>query len=107
MEDLSITSGAAGALQVSIYLFPFGIGPLFLAPLSETYGRAPIMLIGNAVFIAFCVGGGFATTVSIPNRVYSPLRLTYTLRRLLGYLSAESSQALEVQQPSQYMEASC
>ncbi|KAF2269445.1 MFS general substrate transporter [Lojkania enalia] len=62
MEGLHITNGTLGSLQLSIFLFAFAVGLLFLAPLSEMYGRAIIIHLGNLVFIAFSVGAGFAQT---------------------------------------------
>lgn len=64
MKDLHITNSTVGALQVSIFLFAFAIGPLFLAPLSERYGRTIVLHCGNLFFIAFSIGAGFAQTVS-------------------------------------------
>jgi MFS family permease len=64
MQDLNITDSTIGALQVSIFLFALAIGPLFLAPLSEKYGRAAIIHFGNIVFVAFSTGGGFAQTAA-------------------------------------------
>lgn len=63
MEGLRITDGTLGALQVSIFLFAYAVGPLFLAPLSEIYGRALIIHVGNLFFAAFSIGAGFAQTV--------------------------------------------
>ncbi|GAB1318346.1 hypothetical protein MFIFM68171_08556 [Madurella fahalii] len=62
MADLGITDSTLGALQVSVFLFAYAVGPLFLAPLSELYGRAVILQLGNIVFVAFSVGGGFSRT---------------------------------------------
>ncbi|OAL46922.1 MFS general substrate transporter [Pyrenochaeta sp. DS3sAY3a] len=64
MKDLHITNSTIGALQVSIFLFAFAIGPLFLAPLSERYGRTIILHSGNLFFIAFSIGAGFAQTTA-------------------------------------------
>lgn len=63
MKDLHITDTTVGALQVSVFLFASAVGPLFLAPLSEKYGRVPIVHLGNLIFVLFSVGGGFAQTV--------------------------------------------
>ncbi|KAH7353135.1 major facilitator superfamily domain-containing protein [Pyrenochaeta sp. MPI-SDFR-AT-0127] len=64
MKDLQITDSTVGALQVSIFLFAFAVGPLFLAPLSEKYGRVWIIHIGNLIFVTFSVGGGFTRTAT-------------------------------------------
>ncbi|KAF2467807.1 MFS general substrate transporter [Lindgomyces ingoldianus] len=62
MDDLHITDSTVGALQVSVFLFAYAVGPLFLAPLSEMYGRAIIINGGNIVFVIFSIGGGFSKT---------------------------------------------
>lgn len=64
MQDLDITDSTIGALQVSIFLFALALGPLFLAPLSELYGRTVVIHGGNFVFVVFSIGGGFSQTVS-------------------------------------------
>lgn len=38
-EHFGITSETITAMTLSIFLLTFAIGPLFLAPLSEIYGR--------------------------------------------------------------------
>jgi MFS family permease len=68
MADLGITDSTIGALQVSIFLFGYAIGPLVLAPLSETYGRTIITHVGNFAFVAFSIGAGFAQTVNFLSR---------------------------------------
>lgn len=63
MADLGETDPIKGALQVSIFLLSFAIAPIFLAPLSEIYGRRIVIQCGNIFFAVFCLGGGFSTTV--------------------------------------------
>ncbi|KAJ7887576.1 major facilitator superfamily domain-containing protein [Mycena olivaceomarginata] len=53
-----ITNDTIIALTLSIFLISFGIAPLFLAPLSEMYGRRWVLNIGNLVTI----GCAFAPT---------------------------------------------
>ncbi|KAK7060904.1 hypothetical protein VNI00_000637 [Paramarasmius palmivorus] len=55
-----ITSPTIVALTLSIFLLSFGIGPLFLAPLSEIYGRTWVLHIGNILSIGFSFGCAFA-----------------------------------------------
>ncbi|RAR00766.1 MFS general substrate transporter [Stemphylium lycopersici] len=62
MRDLNITDSTLGALQVSIFLFAMSFGLLFSAPLSEKYGRVPVIHFGNFIFIVFSIGGGFSQT---------------------------------------------
>ncbi|MBE3050084.1 MFS transporter [Candidatus Bathyarchaeota archaeon] len=39
-----------GSMTVSIYLLGYCVGPLFLAPLSEMYGRRPVIAAANVFF---------------------------------------------------------
>ncbi|KAA8646576.1 uncharacterized protein ATNIH1004_008009 [Aspergillus tanneri] len=55
-HDLRFQSEEAASFVVSAYVIGFGIGPMFLAPLSEIYGRNKIYKIGSFVFTAFTVG---------------------------------------------------
>jgi MFS family permease len=82
MEDLGIEDSTLGALQVSIFLFAYAVGPLFLAPLSERYGRAIILHLGNVVFVAFSIGGGFAQTVGINKTLDAASNMRYELTKL-------------------------
>ncbi|RDB30839.1 hypothetical protein Hypma_005829 [Hypsizygus marmoreus] len=58
-----VTSTTIIALTLSIYLLSFAIGPLFLAPLSEMYGRTWVLHIGNLFSLAFTLGCAFSPTV--------------------------------------------
>ncbi|TKA67743.1 hypothetical protein B0A55_07781 [Friedmanniomyces simplex] len=57
-----VTSDAQLVLPVSIYLVGYVIGPLVFAPLSESYGRKPVMLSTFVVFTAFTLGCALAPT---------------------------------------------
>lgn len=59
-----ITNPTILALTLSIFLLSFAIGPLFLAPLSEMYGRAWILHIGNVVYLLFNLGCALAPTTN-------------------------------------------
>lgn len=52
-----------GAMTVSIYLLGYTIGPLFLAPLSEIYGRKPILGLSNIFFCAWQIGCALAPNI--------------------------------------------
>ncbi|KAJ7129185.1 major facilitator superfamily domain-containing protein [Mycena epipterygia] len=54
-----ITNETIIAMTLSIFLISFAIGPLFLAPLSEMYGRY-VLHLGNLITIAFNIGCAFA-----------------------------------------------
>ncbi|KAK9421811.1 putative Major facilitator superfamily (MFS) profile domain-containing protein [Seiridium unicorne] len=58
-RDLNITSDAFLQLTMSLFVFGWTGGPLVLGPLSEVFGRAPILHIGNFGFITFNLLCGF------------------------------------------------
>ncbi|KAK8030366.1 MFS general substrate transporter [Apiospora arundinis] len=60
--ELHITSAFVSQLILSIFILAYAIGPLFLGPLSETYGRAPVLQLANLFYLAFNIGCGFAQT---------------------------------------------
>ncbi|EED11423.1 florfenicol exporter, putative [Talaromyces stipitatus ATCC 10500] len=62
--DLHITNSAESQLILSIFLLGLGVGPLLLGPLSEIYGRAPVIRWGNLFYLVFNTAGGFARTNS-------------------------------------------
>jgi MFS family permease len=55
-KDFHITSSTVTTLTVSIYLCGFAVGPMFIAPLSELYGRLPVYHICNVIYIGFIIG---------------------------------------------------
>ncbi|KAL1944281.1 hypothetical protein VTO73DRAFT_3466 [Trametes versicolor] len=59
----NITSQTEIAATLSVFLITFAIGPLFLAPLSEIYGRSWVLHIGNLLYLAFNFGCAYSPTV--------------------------------------------
>ena len=53
LEDFNSDSSTLGSFIVSVYVIGYGFGPLFIAPLSETYGRAPLYHICGGLFVVF------------------------------------------------------
>ncbi|KAF4973877.1 hypothetical protein FZEAL_9166 [Fusarium zealandicum] len=51
------------AMPVSIFLLGYAVGPLFLSPLSEIYGRHIIITGANAFFCAWLVGCALAPSL--------------------------------------------
>lgn len=64
MEDLHEESQAVGSLMITIYLMGYALGPLFLGPLSEIYGRYPVVIISTWLFNIFLLGCSFVKTMS-------------------------------------------
>ncbi|KAI0478049.1 major facilitator superfamily domain-containing protein [Xylaria cf. heliscus] len=63
--EFGITNPIIEAFTVSIYVLGFAVGPLFLAPLSELYGRLVIYHIYNALYTGFTIGCAFSTNVAM------------------------------------------
>ena len=55
-KDFHITSRTVVTLTVSLYLAGFALGPMFIAPLSELYGRLVIYHTCNVTYIGFIIG---------------------------------------------------
>jgi multidrug resistance protein len=47
---------------MSVFILGFALGPLFLGPLSELFGRRIVLQLSNGFYFAFNLAGGFATT---------------------------------------------
>lgn len=63
-EDLDITSSFERNMTLSIYVLALGIGPFFIGPLSEIYGRSKVLQLFNVVYLCFNLGCGFAQNAS-------------------------------------------
>ncbi|KIW28487.1 uncharacterized protein PV07_08147 [Cladophialophora immunda] len=61
-EDLGISQDIEKSLTLSIFVLAYAIGPLFLGPLSEMYGRVIVLQLSNLFFLAWNIGCGFAQT---------------------------------------------
>ncbi|KAH7080471.1 major facilitator superfamily domain-containing protein [Paraphoma chrysanthemicola] len=54
------SSQLLGSFAVSVYILGFAVGPLFLSPLSEIYGRCIVLNCSNVFFCAFTLGCALA-----------------------------------------------
>jgi hypothetical protein len=59
-KDFNITNEVEAFLTLSIFVLAYAIGPLFLGPLSEIYGRVVVLQTANLFFLAWNIGCGFA-----------------------------------------------
>ncbi|KAI6164743.1 major facilitator superfamily domain-containing protein [Pisolithus thermaeus] len=57
-----ITNPTVLALTLCVFLLSLAVGPLFIAPLSEMYGRVWVLHIGNLVFLIFNLACALAPT---------------------------------------------
>ncbi|OCH85958.1 MFS general substrate transporter [Obba rivulosa] len=55
-ESLGVTSSYISALPVAMFVLGLGLGPLYLAPLSEMYGRRMVYIVNFGIFAILNVG---------------------------------------------------
>ncbi|KJR83119.1 MFS multidrug transporter [Sporothrix schenckii 1099-18] len=63
MAELHESSEIVGSFMVTIYVLGYAIGPLFLGPLSEVYGRYPVVILATWFFNAWLLGGALAPSM--------------------------------------------
>jgi DHA1 family bicyclomycin/chloramphenicol resistance-like MFS transporter len=56
---------ASAALTLSFFLIGFAFGPVILGPLSDRFGRRPILLAGSSVFALAGIGCALASSLSV------------------------------------------
>ncbi|PYH96558.1 synaptic vesicle transporter [Aspergillus ellipticus CBS 707.79] len=59
-KDLHMHSEIEIELSMSIFILAYAIGPLFFGPVSELYGRVPLLQLSNLWYFAWNLGCGFA-----------------------------------------------
>ncbi|EDR04269.1 MFS polyamine transporter [Laccaria bicolor S238N-H82] len=62
--QFGMTSEVLIAMTVSVFVLGYAVGPLFLGPLSELYGRSRVLQVANLFFLAWNIGCGFAQNKS-------------------------------------------
>jgi multidrug resistance protein len=65
MREFHSTSTTLASLVVSIYILGYAFGPLFIAPLSEIYGRTYVYHVTNILFIVFTVACAVSTDLGM------------------------------------------
>lgn len=61
-DDLKIHSDIILSMTVSVFVLAYSVGPLVLGPLSEMYGRVPVLQLSNMLYLVFNICCGFAQT---------------------------------------------
>jgi MFS family permease len=60
--EFHITNSAESQIMLSIFVLAYAIGPLFLGPLSEVYGRSLVIQGANLFYVVFNTACGGAKT---------------------------------------------
>jgi len=61
-NDLHVPTGFRQSMLLSIFVLAYAVGPLFLGPLSEVFGRTKVLYLAYLFFLIFCLACGFAQT---------------------------------------------
>lgn len=61
-SDFGIEDQVVSQLTLSIFVLAYAIGPLFLGPFSEIYGRVIVLQLANLFFLVFNIACGVAKT---------------------------------------------
>ncbi|RMZ89348.1 hypothetical protein DV736_g3436, partial [Chaetothyriales sp. CBS 134916] len=59
-KEFHVTNTIEQQMVLSIFVLAYAIGPMFLGPLSELYGRVIVLQTSNLIFLAFNTACGFA-----------------------------------------------
>lgn len=59
-KEFNLTNEIELAMTLSIFVLAYAIGPLFLGPLSEMYGRVIVLQLSNLLYLFFNLGCGLA-----------------------------------------------
>lgn len=62
-REFNNTDSTISAFTVSIFVMGYAVGPLFLSPLSEIYGRRPVLAFSNAFFTVWQIGCALAPDI--------------------------------------------
>ncbi|KIO33904.1 hypothetical protein M407DRAFT_60350, partial [Tulasnella calospora MUT 4182] len=64
-KEFGVTPGSVvESLMLSIFVLAYAIGPLFLGPMSEIFGRTSVLQLSNLLFLVFNIGCSRATTLN-------------------------------------------
>ncbi|CAG8961645.1 hypothetical protein HYFRA_00006182 [Hymenoscyphus fraxineus] len=61
-KELDITNQTEQFMTLSVFVLAYAIAPMFLGPLSETYGRVIVLQLSNLLYLIFNLACGFART---------------------------------------------
>lgn len=58
--ELEVESSFERSMMLSIFILAFAVGPLIFGPLSEVFGRIPVLQATNLFYLIFNLFCGFA-----------------------------------------------
>ncbi|KAK0894926.1 hypothetical protein LTR02_012038 [Friedmanniomyces endolithicus] len=62
--QFNIPKGSSqGELAMSVFILAFAVGPLFLGPLSELFGRRIVLQLSNLFYLVFNLACGFSNSI--------------------------------------------
>jgi MFS family permease len=61
-SDFHIEDQVSSQLTLSIFVLAYAVGPLFLGPLSEIYGRVIVLQLANLFYLVFNIACGVSQT---------------------------------------------
>jgi MFS family permease len=61
--EFNATSSVTGPLALSLFLLMYCLGPILLGPLSELFGRLPVLQAGNLFYFVFNLAAGFSRSM--------------------------------------------
>lgn len=64
LREFKSSSDTLAAFVVSVFLLGFAVGPLLISPLSEMYGRRPIYIVCNVMFVVFTIACAVANSMA-------------------------------------------
>lgn len=84
-ESLGVAEENQRQLVVTIYLIGFGLAQIIYGPLSDRFGRKPLLILGLILYAAFSVTGGLAASFGL-----------LLISRLMQGLAAAATRVLTV-----------
>ncbi|KAL4883964.1 major facilitator superfamily domain-containing protein [Aspergillus karnatakaensis] len=61
-KELNIEDAVESQLTLSVFVLAYAVGPLFLGPLSEIYGRVIVLQLSNLFYLVFNIGCAVSQT---------------------------------------------
>lgn len=65
MEEFHSSSSIIRSFVVSVFVLGFAVGPLIVAPMSEIYGRRPVYIVSNFLFLIFTIACALSNSLGM------------------------------------------